>query len=125
MKRVYRYLYFHLFSLVSSYRKETARESAILYLSTIVFFITLPFIGLLISYSIGSGFRPLRFVIVIGYAMLIHYFNKRYFERKQRIKLILGEFGNETKLQRRIGHVVAVLALIGSLLLFIMILYLM
>ena len=117
MRTIYNYIYYHLFDLVSRFRKLNARESAILYLSTIVFFLTMPFVAGAIRF-IGSMPSGVFMTLVVGYGFLISYLNKRYFENPHRLKQIIQKFKNESLILKRIGYFVVVGLFLSSLILF-------
>ena len=106
-----------MFDLVSKYRKINARESTLLYIAVIIYFLTLPFI-LVPVYSITKLPKSFFMVLVLGYAGLIYYLNKRYFERKNKLRKINEAFRNESVLQKRIGYSVVVILLLSSFVLF-------
>ncbi|HET9056595.1 MAG TPA: hypothetical protein VFN30_07100 [Chitinophagaceae bacterium] len=125
MKAIYNYLYYHLYSLISVVRRFNARESAILYLSAIIAFLTMPFISSLLSKLLSGSYR-LLFILLLGvYCALIVYLNKKYFEKGERIKKIVHQFKNESILQRRVGYGVVVLAFLFSIAAFFIFLSLM
>ena len=95
-----------------------ARESAILYVSAIIFFLTMPFIAALIK-SFGKMPREAFMILIVVYSLLIFFFNKRYFENAGRIRQMGLKFGGESLIQKRIGYcVVIALALISFILFF-------
>lgn len=117
MSTVYGYIYYHLFDLVARFRKPNARESAILYISTIVFFLTLPFFAAAIKF-LGSMPRGIFITLIVAYGFLISYLNKRYFEKSYRLKQIGNKFKNESLTQKRVGYGVVIGLFLLSLVLF-------
>jgi len=115
---MYSYLYYHLYELVSTIRRFNARESAIIYLSAIVSFLTIPFVGFLLSTVLPSKYNLIFIILLGGYSFLVFYINKKYFEKESRLKGIYSKFKNQSTLQRKIGYVVVVLTFFLSLVLF-------
>ncbi len=115
---MYSYLYYYLYELVSRIRRFNARESAIIYLSAIISFLTIPFVGFLLSTVLSTKYNFV-FILLLGvYSFLIFYINKRYFEKEGRLKGIYSKFKYQSILQRKIGYVVVVSTFFLSLLLF-------
>lgn len=116
---IYDYIYYHLYELVSKIRKISSRESTLLYLTIILFFITSPFILILISSIFKSAESQLVFMLLnLGYGFVIYLLNKKYFERKNKLNEIMKKFKNESLLQRRVGYIVVILLLLSSFPLF-------
>jgi hypothetical protein len=103
---------------VSGIRRFNARESAIIYLSAIISFLTIPFVGFLLSTVLSRKYNFIFIISLAVYGFLIFYLNKRYFEKEQRLKGIYSKFKNQSILQRRIGYVVVVLTFFISIILF-------
>lgn len=118
MRYAYNYIYYHIYQFISRWKKYNARESAILYLSAILCFITLPIVWGAISEYIGKLPKWLFFLICGIYCLLIYWLNKRYFERNNRIKEIRGQFKNQTGFQNKIGLIIIILLLISAPVLF-------
>ncbi|MFT3945342.1 MAG: hypothetical protein QM763_00095 [Agriterribacter sp.] len=114
---VYDYIYYHFFELVSKYKKVGARESALLYISVIIYFLTLPF-AMVSLISLFKVHKIFFFILGLIYAWGIYFLNKRYFERTKKIKAINQRFRGESTLQRRIGYVMVILLLLSSFVLF-------
>jgi hypothetical protein len=114
---VYDYIYYHFFELVSKYRKVSARESALLYIAVIIYFLTLPFI-IVPLYSMIKSPKIFLMLLSLGYGGLIHFLNKKYFERTKKIRAINQKFRDESTLQKRIGYAVVILLLLSSFVLF-------
>jgi hypothetical protein len=116
---IYDYIYYHFFDLISKYRKTNARESALLYISIIVYFLTLPLIILPLHFHLMSNLPSIFFILLcLGYAGIIYFFNKRYFEKSKRIRDINKRFISENLLQRRVGYMAVILVLLSSFILF-------
>jgi hypothetical protein len=118
MKVVFGYLYYHLYDLVSRVRKLNARESAILYLSVSICLLTIPLLGSFLVKLLGYVPKSLFITFILGYASLIVYLNKKYFDNKKRLNAISNMFKNESVFQRRIGHATVVMFFIASITLF-------
>ena len=114
---IYDYIYYHFFGLVSRYRKINARESALLYIAAIIYFLTLPF-AIIPLYSIYNFSSIFFMIFALGYAALIYFLNKKYFGSSKRIKRINQRFKNESVLQRKIGYTTVILLLLSSFALF-------
>ena len=120
---VYDYLYFHLFELVSKIRKLNARESTLLYLSAILFFITSPFVFAVLSLVLKYVNAELLYMVLsLGYGILIYFINKKYFERTNKLKDIKQKSEKEGIVQKRIGYCVVVLLFLSSFPLFLFLL---
>ncbi len=117
MSTIYSYIYYHLFDLVSRIRKLNARESAILYISAIVFFLTMPFIAVCIK-LIGNTSRGEFIFLIFVYSFLVFFLNKKYFEKSYKLKEISQKFKNESAIQKRIGYSIVVGLFLLSLVLF-------
>ena len=116
---IYDYIYYHLHELVSKIRKMNSRESTLLYLTIILFFITSPFIVILISSILKYAESQLVFMILsLGYGFVIYFLNKKYFERKNKLNEIMQKFKDENLLQRRFGYIIVILLLLSSFPLF-------
>jgi hypothetical protein len=122
MRYIYNYVYYQIYQLISKWKRYNARESAILYLSAILCFITIPVILGAVSKFIGVPPKWLFFLTGGICCLLIYWFNKRYFERNNRIKEIHQQFKNQTGFQNKIGLVIIILLIISAPLLFFLIL---
>ena len=84
---IYDYIYYHLYDLVSKIRKHNSRESTLLYLTIVLFFITSPFVLILINSILKYAESQLIFMILtLGYGFVIYFLNKKYFEKKNKLK---------------------------------------
>lgn len=116
---IYDYIYYHLYGLVSKIRKLNSRESTLLYLTIVLFFITSPFVLILINSILKYAESQLIFMILtLGYGFVIYFLNKKYFEKKNKLNEIMQQFKNENLLQRRLGYIVVILLLLSSFPLF-------
>jgi len=114
MSYLFRYIYYHFYVLVSKLKKRNIRESTILYVSCIVFFITFPAL-VFILYNLFS-FIPKWFFLAMGalYTYLIHVLNLRYFERPGVLKTTLKEYRKESKGYKILGCTIVIILLILS-----------
>jgi hypothetical protein len=122
MLNPYHYLFYYITYNSNRIRKYNSRESAILYLSAIVFFYTFPFIGKAISAFDHKSSSTLFFVIALLYGFLIVYVNKKYFEKQSNYRRIINKFENASQSQILFGRVVAWMVLLSSFIAFILIL---
>ena len=121
MSTIYNYIYYHLFELVSQIRKLNARESAILYLSAIIFFLTMPFVAAGFRY-IGNVPRTVFLIVILGYSFVIVFLNTKYFQRSHKIKEVSQKFENESLAQKRIGYGVVIALFAFSIVSFVLLL---
>jgi len=111
------YVYYHLFELTTGIRKFTARESALLYLSIIFFFLTSPFVMVLLIFQVIKV-RLFFILLGLGYWMLIYFLLKKYFERKDKLNEIRQKFKDQNLFQKRIGYWVVTILFFSSFVLF-------
>ena len=116
---MYSYLYFHLYELVSGIRRFNARESAIIYLSVIISFLTIPFVGFLLSKVLSAKYNFIFIIILGSYSFFVFYINKKYFDKESRLKGIYSKFKTQSILQRKSGYLVVILFFFLSLVLFL------
>ncbi len=103
---LYDYLYYHSFLLFSLIRKVNAREGAILYLTILLFVSSLPlFVFLFHDFLLNS---TLFLLFSIGYGAALYYLNKRYFEKKEKVKNIIKRYEDESKVLNYFGFFVVV-----------------
>jgi len=116
MKSLYHYVYFHLYDFVLSVRKVNARESAVLYLTVMVFFITLPLFVFIFDQLFYKGMNKVIFMTSgFVYSLLIYYLNKRYFENSRRWKQIISKYSIGDSKKRKIGHIVVIVFFFASI----------
>jgi hypothetical protein len=113
----YDYLYYHIYGLVSKLRRPGARESTILYITVIIFFITWPFISA-ITFSLFKSQKVIVMVVDLAYCLFIKYLNKKYFEKANKLKEIDRRFKNDGLLKERVGYGIVVLLFLLSFVLF-------
>lgn len=106
MSILYDYLYYHSFLLFSLIRKVNAREGAILYLTILLFVSSLPlFVFLFHDFLLNS---TLFLLFSVGYGVALYYLNKRYFEKKEKVKKIIKRYKDESKVLNFLGFFVVV-----------------
>lgn len=113
-----RYLYFHIYILVRSYIRFNARESAILYFSAIVNFITLSFVMVIIWKVFGELHKRVFLAICLAYSCGLYFVIKRHFGNVDEMKKIIRQFEKESKLERTIGTALVILQLAVSPIIF-------
>lgn len=122
MSNPYHYLFYYLNYNTSRIRKYNSREAAIIYLSVIVFFYTMPFVAVGIHSINSQTPKVLFYGVVLAYGFLVFYLNKRYFENKSTYVNIMNRYKRGNKTAVAIGRVVAWVVLITSLAVFLLIL---
>lgn len=106
MSILYDYLFYHSFLLFSLIRKVNAREGAILYLTILLFVSSLPLFVFLFHDFLLNSTLFLLFSLVYGVAL--YYLNKRYFEKKEKVKEIIKRYEDESKVLNFLGFFVVV-----------------
>jgi hypothetical protein len=118
MGNPYHYLFYFTQYNVNKIRPLNARESAILYVSAIVFFLTMPCIAKGIVEVIGKGQRGIFYAVLLGYGFLIYYLNKSYFEKKKVYIQVAEKYKKQSSAQIAVGRTIAWLSLAASFFLF-------
>lgn len=118
----YHYLFYYLHYNASRVRRYQSRETAIIYLSVIVFLYTTPFIAVGIHSMYPKPPAVLFYVVPLAYAFLVFYFNKRHFERKDTFAHIMNRYKRDIKPSVVIGRVIAWAAFLSSFAAFLLIL---
>ena len=116
------YLFYYTQYNVNKVRPLNSRESAILYVSAILFFLTMPFIAIGTAEVLGKDSRVAFYVVISAYAYLIYYLNKSYFERKKVYLQVTNKYKRQSSGQILVGRTVAWLSLAASFVLFFWIL---
>lgn len=122
MSNPYHYLFYYTQYNVIKIRPLNSRESTILYVSAILFFLTMPFIALGTVELLGKDSRVAFYVVILGYACLIYFLNKSYFERKNVFMEVTKKYRGQSSAQILVGRTVAWLSLAASFVLFFWIL---
>lgn len=122
MSNPYHYLFYYTQYNVNKIRPLNSRESAILYVSAILFFLTMPFIAVGTAELVGKDLRVVFYAVILGYAYLIYCLNKNYFERKKVCMQLISKYKGQSNAQILVGRTVAWLSLALSFFLFFWIL---
>lgn len=102
---VYKYIFFHLYEFVNHRGWRNPRESAILYISLIITFLTIPFI---IALEVKVAMPKILFLtIFVAYGFVIFWLNKRYIEQKTVLIAILNRFKYETSKGKKMGYIIS------------------
>ena len=120
MKGCYDYVFIKLYLLMKKTPGgKTADESALLLISTMLFFYSLPFIAFLLDSFMGIKKMEFWFwmILISLYMIFLYKINKRYFIEKQNLVLILDRYRhiNEGRVRRIGGYAIAVLIVVLSL----------
>ena len=118
----YHYLFYYLQYNASRIRKYQSRETAIIYLSVIVFFYSTPFIAAGTHSIYSNPPEVLFYGVLLAYAFLIFYGNKRHFERKDIYAHIMNRYKRDSKSFVLLGRVIAWVVFISSFAAFLLIL---
>jgi hypothetical protein len=122
MGNPYHYLFYYTQYNVNKIQPINSRESAILYVSVIVFFLTIPFITAGIAEIIGKGLKGVFYAMILSYGYLIYFLNKSYFEKNKIYVQVANKYKRHTKAQIAVGRTIAWISLAASFALFFFIL---
>jgi hypothetical protein len=121
MRKFYNYLYFCFYDLGLGLKNRQARESALLYLSAIIAMPLLPVPVQLYN----AFFGPPPFIITAALCLLLGYFiyylNKKAIDKK-RLQEIKAQFTLQPRTPKYVGRIFAIFLLIGSVILFFVVL---
>jgi hypothetical protein len=121
MRRFYNYLYFCFYDLGLGLKNRQARESALLYLSAIIAMPLFPVLAQLYNTFFGPPSFTIFAALSLPLAFFIYYLNKRAFDKK-RLQEIKAQFSLRPGSTKYIRRIFAIFLLIGSVVLFFVVL---
>jgi hypothetical protein len=118
----YHSLYFYSYVNSSRLRRLNIREAAIIYLSIIVYFWTLPIVVIGAHKLLEREEVPFLKLGCLIYGVVVYLFNKWHFEKKGWHKIILNHCKSTILGHSRLGQILAWLVLILSPVVFLLLL---
>jgi hypothetical protein len=115
MKKTYEYLFYRFYRYMETTRNhEHSAHGALIYLSIIILFNSFTFLVYLKNIF---GIDGINNIILLIYAIIIYFINKRYFDNENTTKRIVEMFQHESNKHEVIGKISVVVLIVLTFLL--------
>lgn len=114
MRIILEYFYIHFYYIVSKVVKYQARESAVLYLTAIQFFLILPFAAHAVYRVLGNQYKIAFFAIILVLTPLRKLNDRYLFSDPKKLHESLLKLQKESRMQKYLGAFVVLFTFVLS-----------